>query len=297
MMAAERNAMSPQCPLCGSSRQTKRFALGDWHLLRCEECGLFHRDPYATSDQAAHANVQDPGAQDPASMSSHRKRLYDIQFDKRHFDFIADRCTGAKSILDVGCGTGLLLELLADRPGLQRTGIELDPRRAQFAEIHAKCQIHQAPIEQFAGDAKFDVITLIDVLSHIRSFDGLFGSLTRLLADNGKIIIKAGQFAPDVRKNDVRDWSLAEHFHFLGLGTIEHICRRYGLVALEHHPTSYSKEMYSRESFGTPSKSPPKRMLKKAIAAVPGALALLAAIHDVRHKNRVRSGFMVLRRA
>ena len=46
---------------------------------------------------------------------------------------IIEECQGAKSLLDVGCGTGYLLGALSILPDFYTAGIELNAQAAQFA--------------------------------------------------------------------------------------------------------------------------------------------------------------------
>ena len=281
---------TPTCPLCGGKSHRRCFSLHGWDLLNCADCRLFFINPYPASVAAPSPKAREEGRQ----MSPQRQRLYDVQFYKRHFAFIDRWCGGAGSVLDVGCGTGLLLERLGRHPQMLRVGIEPIAEKACFAAQSAGCEVHQTTIERFTSKAGFDVITLIDVLSHMRTFDGLFESLRSLLAGGGRVILKTGELEPDVRKNDVRDWSLGRHLHFLGIGTIDHICRRYGFELLAHEWRPYSRELFSRESFSTPAKNPARRAVKKLIAAVPRALPVLAKCHELRHGRKVWSSFIVL---
>src|SRR4030088_2930024 len=102
---------------------------------------------------------------------------------------IAEECRGAKSVLDVGCGTGHLLERLSVFPELHRQGLELNAAPAEYARRVANCEIYQMPLEEFKANSKFDVITMINVFSHIPSFDGLFNSIRSLLQPGGKLIL------------------------------------------------------------------------------------------------------------
>lgn len=280
----------PACPLCGSDSHRKCFSLRGWDLLNCGNCRLFFIEPYPASIAAS------PGGREPArrAVSAQRQRLYDVQFYKVHMGFIDRWCRGAGSVLDVGCGTGLLLERLGRYGHLRRVGIEPAADLAEFARRWAGCEIHHVPIERFSSDGRFDVITLINVLSHIRPLAGLFESLRSLLAGGGKVIIKTGELESGVRRGDVRDWSLGQHLHFLGIGTMDYICRRYGFEILAHERRSYAQELFSRESFSTPGKTPARRMLKKLIAAVPPALPMLAKCYELKHGRRVWSSFIVL---
>ena len=152
---------------------------------------------------------------------------------------VAKACEGAKSVLDVGGGSGYLLQQLGANPALSRCGIELNEDRAKMARNISGCVIHQVPIEQFTSDEKFDVIIMMNVLSHIHSHDDLFNSLRSLLSDNGKLILKVGEFSKEPKRTDVRDWEIPDHLHFLGHNTINYICDKYGFRIDTHDRVSY----------------------------------------------------------
>ena len=61
-------------------------------------------------------------------------------------------------------------------PGHYRIGIELNPEAARFARRVSGCPIFETPFEEFRSGRKFDVITMINVFSHVPSFDAMFAS-------------------------------------------------------------------------------------------------------------------------
>jgi 2-polyprenyl-3-methyl-5-hydroxy-6-metoxy-1,4-benzoquinol methylase len=76
-----------------------------------------------------------------------------------------------QSLLDVGCGEGVLTEKWARRVSGRVVGIDLDD-----PELHAQWQERQAPNLEYRvmkaenlpfGDASFDVATAIEVLEHV----------------------------------------------------------------------------------------------------------------------------------
>ena len=108
-------------------------------------------------------------------------------FYAEHLTSIQPHCVGAKSLLEVGCGTGRLLELMRDT-GLDCEGVELDPERAETARLRSGCKIHTAPVEELRTEKTYDVITMINVLSHIPSLPGLVAAIGRLLSGRGRRI-------------------------------------------------------------------------------------------------------------
>lgn len=78
--------------------------------------------------------------------------------------------TANAKVLDIGCGGGLFLSLLA-REGSQAVGIELSDSRAQYAKINYGLEVYKRPIEsefwQVGYKDAFDAVTLWDVIEHV----------------------------------------------------------------------------------------------------------------------------------
>ena len=103
----------------------------------------------------------------------------------------ASICRFARSLLELGCGTGALLAGLT--PGLAVTGIDRSPQMlAQAAESAPAATLVQADMTDFRLPARFDVaICMFDTLNHVPSFDGwlsLFSRVHEHLADGGLFI-------------------------------------------------------------------------------------------------------------
>jgi 2-polyprenyl-3-methyl-5-hydroxy-6-metoxy-1,4-benzoquinol methylase len=74
-----------------------------------------------------------------------------------------------KSVLDAGCGTGILLQQILDKyPNLQLTGSEYSPQGLEFAKRRLpQGEFHVLDLSKEVLNQKFDLITCIDVLEHI----------------------------------------------------------------------------------------------------------------------------------
>lgn len=86
-----------------------------------------------------------------------------------------------QTVLDVGCGTGYLLHVLAGRrPDIKFTGIDFiidDDTRKREAGI----DFHEANIEKLPfADGAFDTVVCTHVLEHILDFRGALAELRRV---------------------------------------------------------------------------------------------------------------------
>lgn len=106
---------------------------------------------------------------DPASDF---KPLHDI--NPLRLDYI-DRLAAlhGKSVLDVGCGGGILAESMAQR-GARVTGIDLSDQALKVAQLHSlesgvSVDYRHTSAETFAREqaANFDVVTCMELLEHV----------------------------------------------------------------------------------------------------------------------------------
>lgn len=104
-------------------------------------------------------------------------------------DSIAD--VAQKSLLDIGCGGGLLTEAMAVR-GAKVSGIDMSPAAIEVANLHkleSELQIDYkvSSAEDFAKDEqnKFDVITCMELLEHVPDPASLVQSVAKMLNTGG----------------------------------------------------------------------------------------------------------------
>ena len=106
---------------------------------------------------------------DPASDF---KPLHDI--NPLRLDYI-DRCAGlsGKTVLDVGCGGGILAESMAQR-GAQVTGIDLSDKALKVAQLHVlesgvTLDYRHASAEDLARERPqhYDIVTCMELLEHV----------------------------------------------------------------------------------------------------------------------------------
>ena len=285
--------MEPVCPLCGFAESRKAFTEGGCTLRVCDICDLFFVHPYPAGE-SQHRQVM--AGENPLIKILDCERRYQGErlFYDRHFPLIAQECEGATSILDIGCGTGHLLEKFSARPGLYCAGIELNPQAAEFARRVSGRRIWEMPIEEFRSERKFDAITLINVFSHVPSFDGLFGSLRCALRPGGKVILRTTEMKRSVSRWNQVHWGIPDDLHFLGLTTLEFLCAKYGFIVTRHIRTPYEDELFCASRWEQMGRSRVQNFIKKAGVRIPLALPALKGIYKAALGERLFMSFIVL---
>lgn len=134
--------------------------------------------------------------------------------DGRSFTPLAGR-----TVLDVGCGAGLLAEPLA-RLGANVTGIDAAPENIAAARAHAEAgglaiDYRAGGIEAVAGE-RFDLVTCLEVIEHVASPAAFVRGLAEALAPGGLLVMSTPNRTPFSRLAMI---DLAERFGAIPRGT------------------------------------------------------------------------------
>ena len=123
------------------------------------------------------------------------KILHEIQPIRIKFiqDVINKKTLNKLSILDLGCGGGLVSEGLA-KLGANVTGIDFIKDNINAAKIHAnknnlKINYKKLNFENEKINSKFDVIVIFEVLEHLSNWKSFLKKIKLNLNPNGALII------------------------------------------------------------------------------------------------------------
>jgi 2-polyprenyl-6-hydroxyphenyl methylase/3-demethylubiquinone-9 3-methyltransferase len=96
-----------------------------------------------------------------------------------------------KSIVDIGCGGGILSESMAAR-GAQVTGIDLAEKSLKVAELHSiesgiPVSYRKISAEQLATEqaGQFDVVTCMEMLEHVPQPESIVNACAKLVKTGG----------------------------------------------------------------------------------------------------------------
>jgi len=97
------------------------------------------------------------------------------------------------SILDIGCGGGLLCEPLK-RLGAEVTGIDASSNNIEVAKLHAKemnldIKYLNCPPENFKLKKKFDVILNMEIVEHVLNIDSFMQNCSELIKKDGLMFV------------------------------------------------------------------------------------------------------------
>ena len=98
-------------------------------------------------------------------------------------------------IIDIGCGGGYLLELLAKSIGTKGRIYGLDPSEEQISQARLRCEeienitlLHSSADQIDLEDNACDVVTSTQTLEYIADVDAALSESTRVLKVNGELV-------------------------------------------------------------------------------------------------------------
>jgi SAM-dependent methyltransferase len=227
------------CPLCGA--QGHKSLLPEQAgiaVVRCRGCGLVH----ATGQYAAEFLSEDyyagraerlTTASAAARPGAARRRRNVVLYDRLSHGRIGRARPGARA-LDIGCNTGLLLDVLREL-GYHTEGIERSPA-GETAQA-AGHTVHSLDIEAHElGLPRYDLITLTHVLEHLRQPVAGLVWIRRHLAAGGIAVVEVPNWADRMRPlwgRRYRPLELGDHVSFFERDTLRVAAERAGLTVLQ----------------------------------------------------------------
>ncbi len=92
-------------------------------------------------------------------------------------------------VLDAGCGTGGLLDLLSRSPDFQVTGLDLSPDSLRFTRERGHRRLVGADLTLLPfRTASFDVVTALDVIEHVPDDARAVEEIARVLRPGGILV-------------------------------------------------------------------------------------------------------------
>src|SRR5829696_4733848 len=127
----------------------------------------------------------------------------------------------ATRVLEFGCATGYMSQVLKERLGCTVVGIEIDRDAASLAERHTERVIvgDAEKIDyaaELAGEA-FDVVMFADVLEHLKEPADVLRRVRPFIAENGVVIASI----PNIAHGSVRLALLAGEFRYRDWGLLD----------------------------------------------------------------------------
>ncbi|MGV8041978.1 MAG: class I SAM-dependent methyltransferase [Thermoanaerobaculaceae bacterium] len=185
----------PVCPVCGNDRWQAVLAARDMHgdewfeIARCSSCGM-RRTADGLSPAELSRYYDYPGGRDAGRRFVGVVESVERALRRRRAAMVEHLCSRPGSILDVGCGRGMMLAALAAR-GWDVWGTEVDEGVAATARQALGDRIRTGSVAA-AGFAPrgFDVVTFFHALEHLVSPREELSAAAELVRPGGHVVIE-----------------------------------------------------------------------------------------------------------
>jgi 2-polyprenyl-3-methyl-5-hydroxy-6-metoxy-1,4-benzoquinol methylase len=199
------------CPICDEDYAEHLFVDNFFNLVRCRRCGLVYVNPRPTEAELK-SIYSDITADTGASISFPRGLSGYINFGcvrtlkARMMSKIISKYKKRGKVLDVGCAAGYFLNVMKER-GYEVCGVEVSKIFADFAKNSFGLNIFCGDVSQarFANE-NFDIVTMFDVLSHLRTPSKDLKEINRIMKVSGLLILETGNKGEFRSKESVEKW-------------------------------------------------------------------------------------------
>lgn len=190
------------CPACGAAGFRALFSANDrlflttdrrFEVVACEACGLMRLYPRPAREELEQyyppAYWYTPGENLAGRLEQAYRRI--VLRDHAAFVRRAISAAGGRGpVLDVGCGSGLLLRALK-KHGVAVTGLDFSPTAASIAwrANGVPCACGNPATPPFR-DGAFSVVTMFHVLEHVEDPAEYLTFAGRLLAPGGRLVVQ-----------------------------------------------------------------------------------------------------------
>ena len=244
------------CNLCGSTDCTVRFPATipygdipkDWSayrctsagygmhhtIVQCNQCGFVFTNPRWLGSEVLHSYE---AVEDPLYVQEREGRVLTFQRHLKPLHEITGPPTTGRRLLDVGCYTGVFVEIAQDA-GWDAWGV--DPSAWAVQEAHKSgLQVVEGTLATTGfPDAHFDVITLWDVIEHVEDPAAELRAAHRLLRPGGYLVVHT----MDIDSLFARvmgshwPWLMEMHLFYFSQRTLRQMVKKAGYTILRCEP-------------------------------------------------------------
>jgi len=234
-----------RCRACGATLEPFLRVDAEFSLARCESCGLVATfPPVPPSEIGRYYPAQYYGAAN-RRFNPVMERLIPF-FRKRRAQTI-ERFLPKGRMVDVGCGRGILPELMQER-GWEAHGVEFSETAARHARDVLGLPVFVGDfIQSPYADSSFDVVVLWHVLEHLSDPVAALRKSRQILKPGGLLVIAVPNFDSLQARVSGRHWfhlDVPRHYFHFGLRVLRRLLENNGFTLVDVSHMSLEQNLY-----------------------------------------------------
>jgi len=275
------------CDLCGEDDFKPLFDECGFTFGQCRNCSLYYIRTRPT-EQRQESIVRDYSFEKSQSSTEQEFlewSLFRKQECSEYLETIENFVKEGR-LLDVGCGIGTLM-WFAKKRKWQVEGVELNKYRLEIAAGMNIGKIYSKPVEELnLPRTSYDIITMINVFSHLRSPKKTLRHLMSLIKPKGFLFIRTGEFRHNPTRHDLPPSGLGIPHHLIWNSekTFEHYRKTIDADIVYYKSIPFN-EYFVRNKFKYKSKKYYKQCAKKILRNIPGFINLVVILDNWNKRN------------
>lgn len=215
------------CPLCKNKGRFLFYKNGGTYKI-CDNCEMIYLDPCFKDFELVkyYKNMHNMQSTTIKNEEKFYKKIYNygLSLIKKN---IGDGQN--KNILDIGCSSGLFLDLA--KKNFKTYGIELNKKEYKLVKKkHFVWNINYADLNDHTN-LKFNIITMWDVIEHIKNIEKLMVNIKKFLKPEGFFFFQtpnSQSLASRILKEKCNLYDGIEHVNLFNFKNIELLAKKFG---------------------------------------------------------------------
>ena len=218
------------CPVCFGNT-FRKFQKYDFWILQCNEC----HHQFAELRPEAKYHLEQVYGDDyfEGGGAGYPDYLIEKEIIIAHgarYGKLLQRFMQPGTFLDVGAASGFIMQGLQSA-NWQGEGIEPNSKMAKYATEEGGQLVHVGSLENFRSQKKFDLVTMIQVISHFHNLREAMCSASKLTEDNGYWLIETwnkNSFPARVAGRNWHEYSPPSVLHWFSPNGIKILGEQFG---------------------------------------------------------------------
>jgi 2-polyprenyl-3-methyl-5-hydroxy-6-metoxy-1,4-benzoquinol methylase len=217
------------CPLCYFNKYLHIFNKRGGSYVKCNNCSMIYLNPVFKDKELIKYYINMTNIQ--SRVVKNESSFYKLIYSKGLNSVNKFRNKG-KILMDIGCSSGFFLDI-ASKYGWKTYGIEFNRKEKKIAD--KKHIIFSQDIDTLPINLKFDVVTMWDVIEHIKDGNKFLKKIKKKLNKGGLLFIQTpniSSLAARVMHEKCNVFDGIEHVNLYSFQTMKILAKKNGFEIL-----------------------------------------------------------------
>ena len=264
-VASKKSLEVVPCPLCGSKASGPWGFESGYHAVKCRDCGLVYVNPRPSADRITEStklgqHETESGVLDVRNRW-HNKRVSELRQIVK--DMFREEIAAGRPLqwLDIGAGYGEFVSALNQTlpSGSKAVGIEPMDHKVKSAEAMG-LPVSNTALSKVSDS--WDVISLMNVFSHIPDFGEFLKDMRAKLRAGGEVFVQTGNGGDLASQSDYPGpLNLPDHLVFAGVQHIEKFLEQSGFELISKREFRIDNPMHTAKNVAKRLLGRPSRVM------------------------------------